>query len=260
MKKAFIILVLVAFFAASLAYAEAIPIKNIWQGKTRLMAREESTGKLLWQSEVQVQKIEHNGQPALHIFEEGARFSDKESNYASWNYESYSRLEGTKILPDQIKIVFKNGKGEIFKILNKFFDYENKKIICKVNGENEEFEFNDDIVDKENLGIYLSNFPFGMKKEFSFHLLNHDPALQKMIIRYKGKEDLKIGKNVIKCHKLEMIPDLGALNLLDVFIPKIYFWYEVEAPHNFVKYQGLENGLGTPYIILESQVLAGKSG
>ena len=108
MKKTFIILVLISLFVAGQAYAEDIPIRNIWEGKTRLMAREKSTGIPLWQSEVQVQKIEDNDQPAFQIFEEGARFSDNESNYASWNYESYFELEGDRLLPHQVKVIFRD--------------------------------------------------------------------------------------------------------------------------------------------------------
>ena len=89
--------------------------------------------------------------------------------------------------------------------------------------------------------------------------MTHEPSLQKMIVKYKGEETLKNGEDILECYKLQMIPDLGVLKALDIFIPKIYFWYESKPPHNFVRYEGLEGGLGSPYIILEPQAITDQS-
>ena len=185
MKMA-LILLFISFFAASLSYAEPFEIKNVWRGVDRLTAKEKSSGQDLWQSQIEIEETKYEGNPAFRIFEEGAGICGREKEYISWHYESYFLLDKSKLLPMQIKIAFKNKMGEIYKSIDKIFDYKSKKVICKVNGKDKEFELKDDLVDKENLGLYLSNYPFGEKKDVNFHLLTHEPSLQKMIVKYKG--------------------------------------------------------------------------
>ena len=259
MKKMLAVLLLVFLFAPGLCQAEVFQIKNLWTGINRLIAKDKESGVDLWQSQIKMQKVEDNGRPVLYILEEGTGFRGAEKEYSSWKHESYFQVQGTKLLPDQIKVVYKNEKGEIIARVEKSFDHENRKVICRVNGKKKEIEYKDDLVDRETLGIYLSNYPFGQKAEFSFHLLNHDPSLQKMIVTYQGEETVKTGEDRVQCYKLQMTPDLGALKFLAAFIPKIYFWYESKPPYNFVKYEGLESGLGSPRIILESHALPQKS-
>ena len=50
---------------------------------------------------------------------------------------------------------------------------------------------------------------------------------------------------------IAVIPILGLLNVFKVFYPKSYFWFSVTAPHTWVRYQGLENGPGSPEIVIE---------
>ena len=51
---------------------------------------------------------------------------------------------------------------------------------------------------------------------------------------------------------MELILDLGLLNLLTkYFLPKTYMWFTVKEPHTWVKYEGLESGLGSPYVMME---------
>lgn len=251
MRIPLLILLMLSFFFAGLSNADV----SLWEGANQLRAREKSSGKDLWQSKVQVQEIKDS----LHILEEGGGICGREKRYLSWCYESFFKVEGSRFLPEKINVVYKLKNGKTLKTLKKSFDYENKKVICNVNGKNKEFEFKNDLVDRENLGLFLSNYPFEKKNDLSFHLLSHEPSLDKMIIKYKGRETIKNGKNMVECHKLEMKPDLGVLKLLEVFVPKVYFWFESKPPHNFIKYEGLEGGLNSPYIILESRVIPQKS-
>ena len=189
MRKPLIILLILSLLAAGLSYAEAFRIKNIWQGINQLKAREKSSGKPLWQSKVQVQEIKDS----LHILEEGGGICGREKRYLSWSYESFFKVEGSRFLPEKINVVYKLKNGKTLKTLKKSFDYENKKVICNVNGKEKEFEFKDDLVDRENLGLFLSNYSFEKKKDLRFHLLSHEPSLDKMIIKYKGRESIKNG-------------------------------------------------------------------
>jgi hypothetical protein len=48
-----------------------------------------------------------------------------------------------------------------------------------------------------------------------------------------------------------MIPHLGMLNVIRPFLQKTYFWFTVAAPNNWIRYQGLESGPGTPEVVME---------
>jgi hypothetical protein len=50
--------------------------------------------------------------------------------------------------------------------------------------------------------------------------------------------------------ELEVVPHLGVLNLFRPFLPKTYFWFTVASPHNWVRYEGPENGPGTPEVVM----------
>jgi hypothetical protein len=55
----------------------------------------------------------------------------------------------------------------------------------------------------------------------------------------------------IDCYKVELVPHLGILNLVKAFFPKTYLWFSVAPPHFWVKYEGLEEGLGTPQVVVD---------
>jgi len=40
---------------------------------------------------------------------------------------------------------------------------------------------------------------------------------------------------------------------MKVFYPKTYFWFKAAEPHTWIRYQGLENGPGTPEIVMEAR-------
>jgi hypothetical protein len=242
--------VLLALVLASSSFAE---IENIDAIKKDfiVISKIKSSGKERWQSEVRTQVIDHKNTTFLYFEEQGKEPCGKNKRYKTWKSSTYSCLEDNKIFPYLIKVIITNDQGEIIENVEKFYHRESKKVTCTVNGKVKEFEFKENMVDKQNLAVWLMTYPFEKKKDLDFHLLTHAPAMYKMNMKYKGKERIKIGNSEVDCYKLEMLPDLGLLNFMRVFFPKTYFWYEVEPPHNFVRYEGLESGLGAPYVVIE---------
>jgi hypothetical protein len=252
MKKTAVILLLFCFVFASISQAEVFQFKYMRKGKEVLKARDKGSGKPLWQSVFQSQKTEHKGKSFLYLKEEGSGIYGKDKKFKSWIAEAYYRLEGTRAVPYQTKLVYKDQKGKTLQTVTKYYDPEKKKAICSINGKEKEFKFTEDLVDKEILGTALQNYPFEEKRDVVFHLLTNEPTLYKITVKYRGKEKIKVEGEEILCHKVQMIPDLGLLNVFGAFVPKTYFWYKATPPYDFVRYEGLESGLGTPYIVLES--------
>jgi hypothetical protein len=126
-----------------------------------------------------------------------------------------------------------------------------KKVLCGDGDAKWEFEFKDDLVDTENLSTCLENYPFAEERDLECHLLTHAPMLYRITMKYQGRETLTLAGRSVECYRLEMVPDLGMLSIFGAFVPKTYFWYETAAPHKFVRYEGLESDLGTPYIVMQ---------
>ena len=252
MKRIFVALLVVSLVFASLSFAEILKIEYTRKGLEDLKATEKSSGKDLWQSKNLIQRTTHKGETFLYIKEDGAGIYGKDKKYKSWASQAYYRLEKKRAIPYQTQLVYKDRSGKVIQTITKFYDPEEKKAVCGVNGKEHKFEFKDDLIDKEVLGTCLQNYPFEEKRDVVFHLLTNEPTLYKITVKYRDLDTLIIEGKIVKCHKLQMIPDLGLLNVFGAFVPKTYFWYKVDPPHDFVRYEGLESGLGTPYIVLET--------
>ncbi|MFC1637391.1 hypothetical protein ACFL1W_00065 [Candidatus Margulisiibacteriota bacterium] len=251
MRKLCLIPVIVVLVAASLSYAEMFDFADIEQGSQSLRAWEKSSGQDLWESTISTQMISHEGQAFLYINEVGAGVYGKDKTHKTWLSEAYYRVKGREVLPDQTRLVYKDQQGKTIQTIEKFYDPKEERVICVVDGKQKKFKFKADLIDKELLGTAVRNYPFAEKRDFIFHLLTNEPTLYKITLEYQTEETLIIDSQLIKCHKLRMIPDLGALSIFGAFVPKTYFWYTAAKPHQFVRYEGLESGLGTPYIVME---------
>jgi hypothetical protein len=232
--------------------AEIPSIEDLALGSHGLKASEKSSGKALWRSEVKSRKTANEkGEPFLLIEEDGAGAYGKEGKYQIWHSAAYFQITGTKLMPYQVKQIYKDPSGRITRTAEKYYDQGKKEVRCNINGSLKNIEFKSDLVDKELLGTVLINYPLD-RPSMVFHLLTHEPTLYKITMKYLGNETVNVGSKQFECYKLQMIPDLGALNILGAFVPKTYFWYTLSEPRRFVRYEGLESGLGTPYIVLEA--------
>lgn len=243
MKRSWICSVLILASIASLSFAESFNVKNVIYGTTNLKAVDKSSGAPLWESVLKVEK----GKGFIYSEERGAGIWGQGRTYKTWDTKAYFKLEGTKLVPDQVEIVFKDKNGSVIQTIKKSYDRRNHAVYCAINGKTKTFDFDVDLIDKEEMGVCASNYDFDLKKDLVFHFLSNQPTRYKMTLKYLGTETIR---NIL-CYKLQLIPDLGALNMIGAFVPKTYFWMEAASPHDFVRYEGLESGLGTPYIVLE---------
>lgn len=247
MKSKILTLVMVILIAAA-GRAEVMKITDLSLGSQGLKASDKASGKALWKSVVKTVKTANDkGEPFLMIEENGSGIYGKEAKQQSWHSAAYFWIKGDQLIPYQVKQVYKDPNGQVIGTVDKYYDQKNKQVACKINGSAKQSDFPADLVDKELLGTTLINYPLD-RRQVSFHLLTHEPTLYRIDMKYLGNETM----GGVECYKLQMIPDLGMLNLLGAFVPKTYFWYSLKAPHKFVRYEGLESGLGTPYIVMEA--------
>jgi hypothetical protein len=250
MKKFVMTLLALALLAlSSLAYI--YPLNSWHEGTVSLKARDKASGKPLWQSTVRTVRTTFNGQPYLYVIEEGQGKYGSDGKMKSWQTESYSLIEDKKLVPYQVKQVFKGPSGLIIGALQKDYDRKGKTVTCQINGRHLSYPFQADLIDKEILGLYVEEFPFGNGREVPFHLMTNEPSQYKISLKDLGRETITVDGRAYECNKLQLLLDMGAINIFSGFFPKTYFWVSVSEPHEIIRYEGLESALGTPYIVLD---------
>jgi hypothetical protein len=117
--------------------------------------------------------------------------------------------------------------------------------------ETKEISIPPDTLTVEGIAGVLQFLPFEAWRPFTAHFLTNEPQLYEMRFEMRGKERVKTSAGEFECYKIELVPQLGLLNALRPFLHRVYFWFSVAAPHFCVRYEGPENGQGTPQIVME---------
>lgn len=240
--------------AAMFGYCHAATLKTlpIETGSDRITAYEKSTGDVRWQSSLTTTRTTFNGKPFIYTEETGKGRYGKDNAYKTWTVRGYYQIAADALTPYEVKLEMKDTDGKPVFTLDKSYNYEAKKVVCDLNGSTKTFDLNPNTLDRDIMGRLLPNFPFGSGEDTKFYLITHEPALYNITMKLRGKETITVKGKDVECYKLELIPDLGALGFVGAFVPKNYFWYTVSKPHRFMRYEGLESGIGTPVIVMES--------
>jgi len=97
----------------------------------------------------------------------------------------------------------------------------------------------------------LRSLPFERSRPVELHLLSNEPRLYDVSLEIRGRERVRTPAGQFECYKVELRPGLGILNLFGFLVPKAYFWFTVDPPNYWVRYEGPENGSGTPQVVME---------
>ncbi len=249
MKKILLALVFV-LLAFSSVHAQDFVVKNIPSAMTAIQSSDKGSGRDLWSNVIKTVRMQYKGSPILYLEEKGQGIYGSDKTYKTWTSRSYFGINGTKVTPQEISIVYKDKSGKTVHTIQRFYDAVKNKIVCTSDREVKTFDMASDIVDKNNISIALANYPYDSPRDLIFNFMTNEPAVYKMTAKFQGQEPVIVAGSAVNCYKLRLIPDLGAANIFGAFVPSIYFWVDVSAPHRFIKYEGLESGLGTPYIVM----------
>jgi hypothetical protein len=108
-----------------------------------------------------------------------------------------------------------------------------------------------DTVAVDGIAGALRSLPFERARPVQLHLLSNEPRLYDISLEVQGRERVRTPAGQFECYKVEIQPGLGVLKLFGFLIPNAYFWFTVEPPHYWVRYEGPENGRGTPQVVME---------
>lgn len=89
------------------------------------------------------------------------------------------------------------------------------------------------------------------RRSGSIKLVTSEPALYTMRWVDRGVEKVTIPVGTFTCVKIELLVDLGLLSVFRPLLPKLFIWYTVDAPYYWIRYEGLEDGVHSPKVIIE---------
>jgi hypothetical protein len=110
-----------------------------------------------------------------------------------------------------------------------------------------------DTLTVEGIAGILQFLPFENWRPFTAHLLTNDPQVYAITLELRGKERVRTSAGEIESYKIELVPQLGVLGVFRPFLRKAHFWFSTAAPHVWVRYEGPENGQGSPQVVMEPQ-------
>jgi hypothetical protein len=208
-----------------------------------------------WTADWTMQPAQENGRPAVRFTETGRGQYSGFTQPVSWTIDALWSADGN-FRPLQFEKIIKDGSGRVVGTERKTFvpAKASVKFTRERSGhspESRQFSVPADTLAPEGIAGILRFLPFEHWRPESVHLFSNEPRLYEMKIEMRGKERVKTTAGDFECYKIELMPQLGALNLLRSFLPKAYFWFTVEPPHFWVRYEGPENGAGTSQIVME---------
>lgn len=230
-------------------------IANHEEGIYRTLLKK--SGKVIWQASWSVKKMVKDGKEIMKMSERGRGNYNNSSIDINWVVETRFVSQYNPFVLETKRTVFSPGNKELWR-KNKIFDYSQKRLIAEhFNYEKftkrklvplpEEIVFTSEI-----LSLILRGYNFEAQEPFSFYIFSSDAKLFKMQAQKIDKEIVRVPAGKFECYKIEIFPDLGFMNYLSRhFFPKTYLWFTVKKPHFWVKYEGLESGLNSPYVVME---------
>ena len=216
-------------------------------------------GEMRWTANWTMEPWTAAGKKAVRFTEKGKGQYSPFAQEVNWTVESIWLADGS-FFPLQFERTVRDAQGQTLAVERKTFDSAAAKVKFEHRNEKGETETSTlaaapDILTIEGIAGVLQFFPFaksGSGGALHGHMLSNEPKLYDVTIEPRGMERVKTVNGEIDCYKIELVPHLGLLSLMKVFYPKTFLWFSVSEPHSWVRYQGLENGPGSPEIIMEA--------
>lgn len=234
---------------------EGIPAPQAISGESGGIIASGGENAQRWSGAWTMEPARENGRPAVHFTEEGKGQYSGFTGPISWTADAVWTAEGT-LRPLRSEKIVKDANGRVIGKERTTFDpargsvkYERERDGRVV--ESKQMSVPADTLAPEGIAGILRFLPFERWHNQTVHILSYEPKLYEVKLELRGKEMVKTPAGEFECYKMELVPQLGALNVLRSFLPKEYFWFSAEPSHFWVKYEGLEDGPGTPQISME---------
>jgi len=221
-------------------------------GGSTVSSKERKSG---WTAEWDMQQIQVRGKRAVRFTETGSGRMSAFPQEVRWHVEATWQAEDT-FLPLETERTVTSTDGSVLLVEKKQFDHEKRVVQFERRetggrSETKSVEFPEDTLAVEGLAGVLRFATIEKSHEVAAHVLSNEPNVYSVTFEWRGEERIKTPAGEFECYKVEMVPHLGVLNVVRPFLSKTYFWFTKDAPHYWVRYEGSENGPGTPDVVME---------
>jgi hypothetical protein len=209
-----------------------------------------------WKNEWTMQRENAQGRSVVRFVEKGSGRYSPFNREVNWNVETlWTAEEWFRPLRSERTVTDMAGKPLIKERKSFSFDKGIVEIerqdLSTGSTSRQSLKITQDTVTVDGIAGALRSLPFDRLGSFKLHVLTNEPKLYEVSFEGRGVEKIRTPAGEFNCYKVEMRPEVGVLRLFSFMIPKAYFWFTVDAPHYWVRYDGPENGRGTPEIRLE---------
>jgi len=257
-RRAFLTILFI-IFAHSLSFAQELScpaVSNNEHGVYRTILKKSK--QVIWQAEWSAHReAAKEGPGVIRINETGyGKYNDAQEPM-SWKMEfNFTAETPPRVLNATRAVISEDGRES--RKNSKELDYENRKLIFREFTEeklvkDKTLDFpNSRVYPADALAILLRGYDFDKGRPLKFHVFSNKGKLYEIKIKAVKTEEVEVPFGVFQGYKLEFILSEGLLSkVIGYFLPKTYIWYSVEEPHIWLKYEGLESGLGSPYVTME---------
>jgi hypothetical protein len=256
MNKYLIPILLILLFTGTPLLAEPFKVPPIRPNDKGTIITEYKDGGLRWKADWKTDIYVENGETKFKLVFNAKGLTSPFNQDMTWRSVSIWKAED-EFIPLESETKIKDLSGNLFMIDKKNFNHKKNTAIFEREDlqlgsylrKQYDITFNTLIV--EGIVYALRTLPFGTKGAVKAKILSNEPELYNVEFQQRGIEKVKTPDGEIECYKVELVPKLGLLGVFKVFFPKTYFWFTVEPPHRWIRYEGLENGLGTPEVIMD---------
>src|SRR5262245_30639264 len=215
----------------------------------------DKNGVRRWTADWTMEPVELNGQKAVRFTEKGKGRISPYSQDVQWSLNA-TWLAQNGFRPLDTEKTISSSSGTLIATERKHFDSANGSVRFErtpAGGKPEvqSLKAPTDTLAVEGIAGVLRFLPFEGAGALPAHMLTNEPKLYTVTFKVRGKEKVRTAAGEFECYKVELVPQLGVLSVFRSLVPKAFFWFSVAPPHFFVRYEGPENGPGTPDVIME---------
>ena len=238
---------------ASMELLKPPPSANLEKGTTTTSLK---GGPLRWKSQWTMERGSEQGPQTVRFTEKGSGRYSGFNQEVRWNTETIW-TSGESFRPLSIERTVTDAAGNPLVRERKSFNFDKGTVeidrddITTGQKSRRSLSIPADTLAVDGIAGALRSLPFERSRPVELHLLSNEPKVYDVTLEVQGRERIRTPAGPLECYKVELRPGVGVLKLFGFLVPKAYFWFTVDAPHYWVRYEGPENGRGTPQVVME---------
>ena len=255
MNKYIILILLTFLFAGTHSIAEPFKVPPVMPNEKGTIVTEYKDGGVRWKADWETDIYVENGKTKFKLVLNAKGVTSPFTFESTWRSVAIWKAEN-EFYPLESDTTIKNLSGNVVMIDKKKFNHKKNTAVFEREDlqldtyKRTHYDITPDTLIVEGIVYALRTLPFGTDTMVKAKILSNEPELYNVEFQQRGIEKIKTADGEVDCYKVEVVPKLGVLGVFKVFFPKTYFWFTVDAPHRWIRYAGLENGIGTPEVIM----------